>query len=141
MKRSGLTRTTGLRRTGPPARRTALSSTASLTRGQPLARTGDLARQSTRRKAETATRRAVRDDTLAAAGYRCAALDLVPEIQCWGPLDVDEITPRGVRPGAHLDRAQTQVLCREHHDWKHAHPIEAQALGLRHWSWEDPPNG
>ena len=133
-------RTQGLRRTGPPARRTALTSTASLTRGQPLARTGDLARQSTRRQAEAPARRAIRDDTLAAAGHRCSAAALVPEIRCAGPLDVDEITPRGVRPGAHLDRAQTQALCREHHDWKHAHPIEAQARGLRRWSWEDKPD-
>lgn len=139
MKRPGpLTRTQGLKRTGPPARRAGLASTSSLTRGQPIARTGALKPQSTKRRAERPIRDAVREDTLAAAGHRCTAKDLVPEVECWGPLDVDEITPRGVRPGAHLERTQTQVLCRGHHTWKTANPAEAHARGLRHWSWETP---
>jgi hypothetical protein len=139
VKRSGpLRRTGGLARSGPPARRTALTTTRSLTTGQPLARTKALAPESTRRRAERSDRTDVRESTLAAAGHRCQAIDLVPEIACWGPLDVDEITPRGVRPGAHLEHDQTQVLCRGHHDWKGLHPDEAHARGLRRWSWENP---
>lgn len=70
------------------------------------------------------------------AGGRCEARLVVPEVTCWGPLDVDEVIPRGVRPGSHLEPEHVQVLCRAHHDWTHAHPQEAAARGLRKWSWE-----
>lgn len=95
-----------------------------------------LRRESAKRKAERAERAAVREETLKAAGYRCAGQALVPHVRCAGPLDVDEITPRGVKPGAHLDRAETQVLCRAHHEWKHANPAAAAEVGLRRWAWQ-----
>ncbi len=66
----------------------------------------------------------------------CRGESVVPEVECGGRLDVDEITPRGVRPGAHLEVDECQLLCRRHHDWKHAHAVEAERRGLRRWSWD-----
>lgn len=125
-------------------KRTGIKRGKPLARGAPLARTGSLKRtgrlpaQSARRRQEKAARAAVREQALAAAGYQCTARSLVPEVRCAGGLEVDEITPRGVRPGAHLEPDQTQVLCHAHHEWKTTHPAEAHALGLRRWSWETP---
>lgn len=42
--------------------------------------------------------------------------------------DADEKVPRG-RGGSITDPFNVWPLCREHHDWKHAHPIEAAAMG------------
>lgn len=92
---------------------------------------GRLPGRSTKRQAEADRRDQVRRDALHRAGHRCQAKDLVPEVRCWGPLDVDEIEGRGVNPGGHLDPDNVQVLCRGHHDWKHAHPARAEELGLR----------
>jgi hypothetical protein len=102
----------------------------------PMKRSGRLRQQSAKRAAERDERAWVREDALHRAGHRCCAIDIVPEVTCWGPLDVDEIRSRGVNPGGHLDTANTQVLCRAHHDWRHAHPAEARARGLRRESWE-----
>lgn len=55
----------------------------------------------------------------------------MPEVECHGPLDADEYDLRSARPGGHLDPANVQMLCRAHHDWKHAHPVEAARRGLR----------
>lgn len=98
-------------------------------RGKPLQR------ESARRRGERDRRAEVREETKARAGWRCEAATLVPEVACSGPLDVDEVIPRGVRPGGHLEAAHTQALCRAHHDWKGLHPVEAEARGLRRWSW------
>ena len=59
----------------------------------------------------------------------CRAKFLVTYLQCSGPLDVDEVIPRG-RGGDHLNPDNCQVLCRAHHRWKHDHPAEAERLGL-----------
>ena len=110
--------------------------------GKPLKRTAmkrgskPLSPRSKKRAAETDERAWVREDALHRAGHRCIAVDIVPEVKCWGPLDVDEIKGRGVNPGGHLDPGNVQVLCRGHHDWKHAHPSEASARGLRLESWQ-----
>lgn len=95
-----------------------------------------LNRVSDKRKAEEATRASVRVAALVRAGNRCEAPTVVPELVCWGPLDVDEVVPRGVYPKGHLDLDNVQVLCRAHHDWKHDNPEEAVKRGLRRWSWE-----
>lgn len=91
--------------------------------------------QSRRRREERDEREDVREEVLDRAGYRCEADELVPEVTCSGRLDVDEVIPRGVNPGGHLDPDNCQVLCRAHHDWKHANPAEAVSRGLRRWSW------
>lgn len=59
----------------------------------------------------------------------CQAKFLVTYLSCSGPLDVDEVIPRG-RGGDHLDPNNCQVLCRMHHRWKHDNPAEAERLGL-----------
>jgi 5-methylcytosine-specific restriction endonuclease McrA len=59
----------------------------------------------------------------------CKAKFLVGFISCSGPLDVDEVIPRG-RGGDHLNPDNCQVLCRMHHRWKHDNPAEAERLGL-----------
>jgi hypothetical protein len=91
--------------------------------------------QSARRRAETSARAEVRR-IVADRDRTCRGALIVPEVTCGGPMDVDEIAPRGVRPGGHLDPDNCQLLCRAHHDWKHAHPADAHARGLRRWSWE-----
>jgi len=118
-------------------KRTPLERRTPLARGsKPLARGGRLNPQSAKRRGERDERQEVMEQAMRGAGRQCEARSIVPEIDCWGPLDVDEVVPRGVRPGAHLDESNVQVLCRAHHDWKHANPREAQARGLRKWSWE-----
>lgn len=59
----------------------------------------------------------------------CKAKFLVGSITCSGPLDIDEVIPRG-RGGNYLDPDNCQVLCRMHHRWKHDNPAEAERLGL-----------
>ena len=100
-------------------------------------RSGRLNQQSEKRRAEERDRAEVRRVVRARAGGRCEARDLVPEVRCWGPLDVDEVEARGVHPGAHLDPDLCQLLCRGHHDWRHANPAEAEARGLRRRSTYD----
>jgi hypothetical protein len=109
-----------LRRTGPPERRT------------PLNRGRGPKPRSDKRRGETDARQAAVEKAMRRSGGECVGKAIVPEVPCWGPMDV----PRGVRPGGHLDGDNVQMLCRAHHDWKHAHPAEAHARGLRGWSWE-----
>lgn len=63
-------------------------------------------------------------------GY--SALDTV----CSGPLDVHEIIPRSVYPGAELDVDNCVLLCRRHHEFVGDHPDIAHILGLHGFSWE-----
>lgn len=44
-------------------------------------------------------------------------------------VDPDEILSRA-RGGSISDPANVWLLCRTHHDWKHAHPAQAKAVGL-----------
>jgi 5-methylcytosine-specific restriction endonuclease McrA len=92
--------------------------------------------RSQKRIDEQMERAEVRERALRKAGFRCCAPG-VAGISCGGPLDVDEIIPRGVRPGGHLEDDNVQVLCRRHHDWKTQNPAAAHAAGLRRWSWEN----
>ncbi len=114
-----------------------------LNRGKPLARKPfkqkprkPLPAESARTKAQRREREKVREDALHRAGYRCSMVDKVPEVKCWGPLDVDEIKSRGVNPGGHLDASNVQVACRAHHEWRTANPKLASERGLRLKSWE-----
>jgi 5-methylcytosine-specific restriction endonuclease McrA len=127
-----------MKRSGPPERRTPLARSSTLRQGGRLARTGRIAPQSAKRRSEASTRDAVRRE-VHERDRRCVAELLVPDVRCAGPLDVDEVIPRSAYPGGHLDPANCQLLCRAHHDWKHAHPADAAALGLRRWSWDVQP--
>lgn len=44
-------------------------------------------------------------------------------------VDADERLLRS-QGGSITDRDNLQLLCRTHHDWKHDHPAEAEALGV-----------
>lgn len=94
-----------------------------------------LASQSRKRRAEARARRDVVAEVVARDGG-CVARDLVPEVECWGPLDVDEVVSRGVRPGGHLDAGNAQALCRGHHEWRGANPAEARERGIRKASFD-----
>lgn len=124
-----------MKRSGPPSRRTPMRRTG-ISRGDSRMRRTRLSPVSDKRAGESDERFEVRSAAWHRAGGRCEAEHIVPEVQCAGPMDVDEIVPRGVRPGGHLDIDNVQLVCRAHHDWKHANPAEAQARGLRRWSWQ-----
>ena len=64
------------------------------------------------------------------ASNQCEARDLVVWVQCGGPLDCDEIIARSQWAAGYLEPKNTQLLCRMHHDWKHAHPEQARKLGM-----------
>ena len=99
-----------------------------LRRKTPHKRGKRLNNMSEKRKSELAERRHVREEVHARDGG-CVAIHLVPQVKCWGPLDVDEIKPKGIG-GDWLDPDNCQVLCRAHHDWKHQNILEAKELGL-----------
>lgn len=117
-------------------RRKPLVSRKGLARSQGLRRGGRIRQVSVKRQGEAEQRRTVREQALARAGHRCEAELVVPEVECGGPLDVDERASRGAHPGSHLRVELCQVLCRRHHDWRHEHPAEARARGLR-WTEAD----
>lgn len=102
----------------------------SLERRTPLKRGGPIRQQSKKRVAERSERERVVAAVKARAGGRCEARFMVPEVKCWGPMDVDEYVLRSAG-GSHLDEENCQLLCRGHHDWKHAEPILAAERGLR----------
>lgn len=65
----------------------------------------------------------------------CGGADLVPEVRCSGPLDPHEPLTRA-RGGSITDPDNLMWICRTHHDWLHAHPVEAHEVGLLKHSWE-----
>jgi hypothetical protein len=120
-----------MKRGGPLQRRTPLKAKTPLKSNSTLKSTKPLGRESTKRKAERPDRQRVREITLKRANYQCQLARLVPDVECWGPLDVDEIAARGVAPGSHLNEDVTIAVCRRHHDWRTQHPAEAYELGAR----------
>lgn len=108
-----------VKRSGPPERRT------------PLRSRQRLPNRSKRRVSESRQRSETIQAVVARDGRRCWAADLVPEVECWGPLDADEYDLRSARPGGHLDPTNVQLLCRLCHSAKHALPKHSAVLGLR----------
>lgn len=100
-----------------------------------------LRRQSAKARSKNAARAKVRERTFDRAGGRCEARDLVPHVECWGPLDTDEKVRRSRRTDAALDVENTQLLCRAHHDWKETHRVEAATLGLCPFPYWHPRAG
>ena len=130
MKRTPLRRRTPLiRRTALRARRAGIMDSLALAGARAVT------------PAITATVKARRDAVRAAFerdGYRCQAADLeTPGVQCGGGLDGHEPLTRA-RGGDPLDPDQIVTVCRHHHRWIHANPIDAHDLGLLRHSWEGP---
>jgi hypothetical protein len=119
-----------IRRRVPIARSTKPIARTEIARSQK-----PIARESQKRRQTRRARQLVLDIVRARDGD-CVARDLVPKIVCAGRRDVHEIQSRAARPGGELDASNCVLLCRAHHDWSHAEPYLAHALGLRRWSWE-----
>lgn len=84
---------------------------------------------SARRAEEAGDRRLVVGAALA-RDRGCRGRGLIPDHVCAGGEDVHEVLARS-QGGDPLDLDGVVVLCRSAHDWTHAHPVEAEALGLR----------
>lgn len=89
----------------------------------------NISKMSEKTKTQAPQRAEVRRIVLQRDMGLCQAKFLVTYLSCSGPLDVDEVIPRG-RGGDHLNPDNCQVLCRTHHRWKHDNPAEAERLGL-----------
>jgi hypothetical protein len=72
---------------------------------------------------------------IAERGATCEARELVPDVDCWGPLDAHERRRRS-QGGDVLDGANVALVCRGHHEWIGGFPVAAHAVGLVVWSWE-----
>lgn len=99
-----------------------------LKRGVPLVRKTPLRQRSKKRRAEERERADLRARVIERDGG-CVVASMIAFARCAGPLDVDEIVSRG-RGGSYLDDANTQTLCRRHHEAKHSHTHAASILGL-----------
>lgn len=117
-------------------RRTALARGESRLARRPACRgcTSTLKPMSDQRRAQLPTRAEVRERVKARDGG-CVAVALVPEVKCWGILEVDEVKNRAAG-GDWLDEDQCQTLCSAHHRWKTEHKDEATARGLAKRSWQ-----
>lgn len=67
----------------------------------------------------------------------CAGAAKVPHVRCSGALDPHEPLTRA-RGGSITDPENLTWICRGHHDWVHANPKHAHAVGLLKHSWEKP---
>lgn len=67
----------------------------------------------------------------------CIVAAMVPEVECWGPLDPQHVIPRGVRPSLADDPANIVAACRGHHQWIEEHPVEARAMGVHGHDGDD----
>ncbi len=133
-KRRAPERKTPLARGAKELKRTPFEGRSQLGRG-----TKRLPAQSAKRRQQRPARDDVRRRTIERASGRCEGAALWPEIACWGPLDVDEAVGRGVRPGAHLDAAVTQLVCRAHHEacgQSSPQRAEAERRGMRYSAWD-----
>lgn len=130
---------------GKPLKRTPLARKSPM-KGSATRRSKRPVRQvSAKRDSEREERNEVRQEAMLRARWQCEARALRVMHHSWpscsGPLDVDEIIARSAWPGGHLILGNVQVLCRAHHDWKHAHPEMAKSLGMTRESWERPEPG
>ena len=112
----------------PLARRTPLKVRTGLSRGKPLAP------RSAKRKREAPARRRCRKDVLRRDGDRCT----FPGCGARENLEVHEVRGGPDRARTYLIPGECRTLCHDHNQWVHDHPIEAHALGLWRWSWEQP---
>ena len=97
--------------------------------GTPPERRTRLRQRSRKRQRQMRLRRRVVAEALLRDGG-CVAAALVPEVECWGPLDGHEIRRRSQDPDAWLNLDLIRTVCRAHHSWLHDHPAVAVELGL-----------
>lgn len=97
-------------------------------RGKPLAQVGR------RAKREAAARVEMRETVLAETGEVCVGAALMPEVRCWGGLEVHETIDRSVRPGVHLDPAFGVPLCHAHNMACNDDATRAREVGLSFFS-------
>lgn len=126
-----------MKRSGPLSRKKRLQADPDKTRAWERRSRQALPRESPRRIAERAERKAVRAEVLARDGHECQAKGLPVDVvgACFGPLEVDEIVSRA-RGGDYLNADHCQALCRFHNGWKEDHPALAIELGLALNSWD-----
>ncbi|WP_256789012.1 HNH endonuclease [Frankia sp. AvcI1] len=124
-----------MKRGTPPRRR------APLRAGQPSGRAGAARRAplrpvSARRSAQNRQRRQVLAEMAGEMPW-CQAMHLVPHVMCGGrAVDGHERLTRA-RGGSITDERNIVLLCRAHHDWVGAHPIDAERLSLLAHSWDN----
>lgn len=68
----------------------------------------------------------------------CEGAKRVPDVRCGGPLDPHEPLTRA-RGGSITEPENLMWICRNHHDWAHAHPLQAHKVGLLRHSWDVAP--
>lgn len=104
-------------------------------RGGRLARRTPLRQVSTKVRDERSQREQVRAEVIARDRVCTAAL-LVPDVTCWGPLDVHEMIQRSLWRKGYLDQDNCRAVCRAHHDWIDDNSAVAHELGLLRHSWD-----
>lgn len=112
-----------MKRSGPPERRTPMPRGKGFSSSSAPPPATSLRRTSARKAAEQRARR-----ELAQRNHG--------PVRCQWPggcvseaVDQDELLMRS-RGGSATDPDNIVLLCRAHHDWKHQHPTQAQAMGL-----------
>lgn len=110
-------------------RRTQINRTSSFSR-----RTGRLPAQSAKRKKLMGQRRRMLAEFFS---DMCVASSFFPPV-CGGAMDPHEPLTRG-RGGSIVDPENLMWICRNHHDYFHAHPMEAEAFGFMLPSRPQPP--
>lgn len=99
-------------------------------RGKPLRQVGRRALRDADERAE------MRRVVIGECGDRCVARVVLPEIRCYGFLEVHELVDRSVRPGVQLDADFAITACRPHHEWISADASRARDDGLSFFSWD-----
>lgn len=125
-----------MKRGKPPERRTPLGRGKPLERGTPPQRKRARLAPVSARTAAARDARAVVREVVHRRDRGCRGPAAGAPGPCGGRLDVDEVVLRSGYSRAQYRVDLCQLLCRLHHDWKHAHPQEAARLGLRCWSWD-----
>lgn len=59
---------------------------------------------------------------------KCQGPGTIPD-ECWGPITVHHITPRGMG-GTANDNSLLITLCAWHHGWVESHRAQAREMGL-----------
>ena len=91
------------------------------------------------KRARENRQRAAMADRLWPDRHEGTVMCTVPE--CGRPADDLHEPKFRSRGGSIVDEGNAAPVCRTHHEWIHAHPVEAARLGLAVPSWDDPGGG